>query len=323
MLQRFKMLRRQNFRRHHNAALITVFHRLSQRQRADNRLTAAYIALQNAVHRLLILHIQRNLTPRLLLCRRQLKGQSLHYVFYQRAVCSMLDALSVIMALLAIVKQAALQQKQLLKNKALLSTSQCFPAFRKVNIFQRRIAVGQIALAHNLRRQAFRQILCCQSQGLTHPGTQILLRQVTAQSIHRDNTRRFALVLLQRLHINLADGLRSAPLPYAACNLQHCIRLQLLRLIALPAEKVQRSIACFVTHRHGRIAAAAGTVAVFHLINRRFENLLTVVYIQLLNLFELGIIEISTLTRVKFQQITHAENIKSSQFSCLFYTYTF
>ena len=227
------------------------------------------------------------------------------------------------MALLAIVKQTTLQQKQLLKNKTLLGTSQRFPAFRKVNIFQRRIAVGQITLAHNLRRQAFRQILCCQSQGLAYPGTQILLRQVTAQSIHRDNTRRFALVLLQRLHVNLADGLRSAPLPYAACNLQHCIRLQLLRLVALPAEKVQRSIACFVTHRHGRIAAAAGTVAVFHLINRRFENLLTVVYIQLLNRFELGIIKICTLTRVKFQQITHAENIKSSQFSCLFYTYTF
>ena len=227
------------------------------------------------------------------------------------------------MALLAIVKQTTLQQKQLLKNKTLLGTSQRFPAFRKVNIFQRRIAVGQITLAHNLRRQAFRQILCCQSQGLAYPGTQILLRQVTAQSIHRDNTRRFALVLLQRLHVNLADGLRSAPLPYAACNLQHCIRLQLLRLIALPAEKVQRSIACFVTHRHGRIAATAGTIAVFHLINGRFENLLTVVYIQLINRFELGIIEISSLTRVKFQQITYAENIKSSQLSCLFYTYTF
>ena len=317
------MLRRQNFRRHHNAALITVFHRLSQRQRADNRLAAAYIALQNAVHRLLILHIERNLTPRLLLCRRQLKGQSLHYVFNKRTVCSVLNTLSVVMALLTIIQQTALQQKQLLKNKTLLGTSQRFPAFRKVNIFQRRIAVGQIALTHNLRRQTFRQILCCQPQRLAHPCTQVLLRQVTAQSIHRDNTRRFALVLLQRLHINLADGLRSAPLPYAACNLQHCIRLQLLRLIALPAEKVQRSIACFVTHRHGRIAATAGTVAVFHLINRRFENLLTVVYLQLLNRFELGIIEISTLTRVKFQQITHAENIKSSQLSCLFDTYTF
>ena len=152
MLQRFKMLRRQNFRRHHNAALITVFHRLSQRQRADNRLAAAYIALQNAVHRLLILHIERNFVPRLLLRRRQLKGQSLHDVLHQLAVHSVLYALSVIMALLAIVKQAALQQKQLLKNKALLGTPQRFPAFRKVNIFQRRIAVGQIVLADNLRR---------------------------------------------------------------------------------------------------------------------------------------------------------------------------
>ena len=107
-------------------------------------------------------------------------------------------------------------------------------------------------------------------------------------------------------------------MPYAACNLQHSIRLQLLRLIALPAEKVQRSIACFITHRHGRIAAAAGTVAVFHLINHRFENLLTVVYLQLLNRFELGIIKVSSLARVKFQQITHAENIKNSQLSCLF-----
>ena len=227
------------------------------------------------------------------------------------------------MALLTIIQQTALQQKELFKNKALLGTSQRFPAFRKVNIFQRRIAVGQIALAHNLRRQAFRQILCCQSQGLAYPGTQVLLRQVPAQSIHRDNTRRFALVLLQRLHVNLADGLRSAPLPYAARNLQHSIRLQLLRLVALAAEKVQRGIACFITHRHGSIAATAGTIAVFHLINRRFENLLAVVYIKLLNRFELGIIKISTLTRVKFQQITHAENIKSSQLSCLFYTYTF
>ena len=323
MLQRFKMLRSQNLRRHHNTALITVFHRLSQRQRTDNRLAAAYIALQNAVHRLFILHIQRNLTPCLLLCRRQLKGQSLHYIFNKRTVCSVLDTLSVVMALLTIIQQAALQQKQLLKNKALLGTSQRFPAFREVNIFQRRIAVGQIALTHNLRRQAFRQILCCQAQRLAYPGTQVLLRQVAAQSIHRHNARRFALVLLQRLHINLADGLRSAPLPYAACNLQHGIRLQLLRLVALPAEKVQRSITCFVTHRHGRIAATAGTVAVFHLINGRFENLLTVVYIKLLNRFELGIIEISTLTRVKFQQITHAENIKSSQLSCFFYAYTF
>ena len=227
------------------------------------------------------------------------------------------------MALLAVVKQTALQQKKLLENKALLGTSQRFPAFREVNIFQRRIAVGQIALAHNLRRQTFRQILCCQAQRLAHPGPQVLLRQVTAQSIHRYNARRFALVLLQRLHINLADGLRSAPLPYAARNLQHCIRLQLLRLVALPAEKVQRSIACFVTHRHGSIAAAAGTVAVFHLINGRLENLLTVINLQLLNRFKLGIIKISTLTRVKFQQITHAENIKSSQLSCLFYAYTF
>ena len=227
------------------------------------------------------------------------------------------------MALLAIIKQAALQQKQLFKNKTLLGTPQCFPAFGKVNIFQRRIAVGQITLTHNLRRQAFRQILRCQAQRLAHPGTQVLLRQVTAQSIYRYNTRRFALVLLQGLHINLADGLRSAPLPYASRNLQQRIRLQLLRLVALAAEKVQRGIACFVTHRHGRIAAAAGTIAVFHLINRCFENLLTVVYIQLLNRFELGIIEISSLTRVKFQQITHAENIKSSQLSCLFYTYTF
>ena len=323
MLQRFKMLRRQNFRRHHNAALITVFHRLSQRQRADNRLAAAYIALQNAVHRLFILHIQRNLTPRLLLCRRQLKGQSLHYVFNKRTVCSVLYALSVIMALLAIVKQTTLQQKQLLKNKALLGTSQRLPAFRKVNIFQRRIAVGQIVLADNLRRQAFRQILCCQTQRLAHPGTQVLLRQVTAQSIHRYNTRRFALILLQRLHVNLADGLRSAPLPYASCNLQQGIRLQLLRLVALAAEKVQRGIACFITHRHGSIAATAGTVAVFYLIHGRFENLLTVVNLQLLNRFELGIIKISTLTRVKFQQITHAENIESSQLSCFFYAYTF
>ena len=275
------------------------------------------------MHRLFILHIERNLTPRLLLRRRQLKGQSLYYVFDKRTISSVLDAFSVVMALLAIIQQAALQQKQLLKNKALLGTSQCFPAFREVNIFQRRIAVRQIALAHNLRRQTFRQILCCQTQRLAHPGTQILLRQVTAQSIHRHNARRFALVLLQGLHINLADGLRSAPLPYATRNLQHGIRLQLLRLVALPAEKVQRSIACFVTHRHGRITATAGTVAVFHLINSRFENLLAVVNLQLLNRFELGIIKISTLTRVKFQQITHAENIESSQLSCFFYAYTF
>ena len=317
------MLRCQNFRRHHDAALITVFHRLSQCQRTDNRFAAAYITLQNAVHRLFILHIERNLTPRLLLRRCQLKGQSLYYVFNKRTVDSMLNALSVIMALLAVVKQTALQQKQLLKNKTLLGTSQRFPAFRKVNIFQRRIAVGQIALAHNLRRQAFRQILCCQTQRLAYPGTQIFLRQVTTQSIHRYNARRFTLVLLQRLHINLADGFRSTPLPYAACNLQHGIQFQLLRLVALPAEKVQRSIACFVAHRHGRIAATAGTVAVFHLINGRFENLLAVVNLKLLNRFELGIIKISALTRVKFQQITHAENIESSQLSCLFYTYTF
>ena len=306
------MLRCQNFRRHHNTALITVFHRLSQRQRADNRLAAAYIALQNTVHRLFILHIQRNFVPRLLLRRRQLKGQSLHDVLHQLAVHSVLNAFSVIMTLLAIVKQTALQQKQLLKNKALLGSSQCFPAFRKVNIFQRRIAVGQIVLADNLRRQAFRQILGCQTQRLAHPRTQVLLRQVTAQSIHRYNARRFALVLLQRLHINLTDGLRSAPLSYASRNLQHGIRLQLLRLVALPAEKVQRSIACFITHRHGRITATAGTVTIFHLINRSFENLLAVVNLKLFNRFELGIIKVSTLARVKFQQITHAENIKNS-----------
>ena len=62
------MLRRQNFRRHHNAALITVFHRLSQCQSADNSLTAANVTLQNAVHRLFILHIERNFVFALLLC---------------------------------------------------------------------------------------------------------------------------------------------------------------------------------------------------------------------------------------------------------------
>ena len=68
------MLTRQYFRGSHDAALITIFDSFSQGQSADNRLAAAHITLQNAMHGQLLFHISTNFFPSLLLLRRQVKG---------------------------------------------------------------------------------------------------------------------------------------------------------------------------------------------------------------------------------------------------------
>ena len=69
------MLACQNFRGSHNTALVAILRCLGEGQRANDGFAAAHIALQNAVHGLLPLHIFTNFPPRLLLLLRQGKGQ--------------------------------------------------------------------------------------------------------------------------------------------------------------------------------------------------------------------------------------------------------
>ena len=217
---------------------MAILHRLRQGQHADNCLAAANVALQNAVHRLVAGHILRNLAPHLLLRLRQRKWQIFDNVVHQRSLRLMRNACTLILVLLAVIKQAALQKEQLLENKAVLRPTQCLPAFRKMNILQRLIARRQLTLLDNRLRQAFRQLLRRQRQCLTHPLAQIILRQRSGKRIHRHNARRSALALSKRLDIHLRHALRRASRTHASRNLQLFVSLKLACLIALAAEKV-------------------------------------------------------------------------------------
>ena len=283
--QRRIMLRRQNLRRRHQTALMTVLHRLRQGQHADNRLAAANVALQNAVHRLVAGHILRNLAPHLLLRLRQRKRQIFDNVVHQRSLRLMRNACTLILVLLAVIKQATLQKEQLLENKAVLRPAQRLPAFRKMNILQRLIARRQPALLNNGLRQAFRQLLRRQRQRLTHPLAQIILRQRSGQRINRHNARRSALALSKRLDIHLRHALRRAARTHAPCNLQLLVNLELASLIALAAKKVQRRIGRLIAHRHNSIRPCTRAIGVAHLAHPRTEKLLAAIRHQIFNCF--------------------------------------
>ena len=107
-----------------------------------------------------------------LLCRRQLKGQSLHYIFNKRTVCSVLDTLSVVMALLTIIQQAALQQKTAPQKQSAAWHVSTLPSFPGSEYFSAPYSGRANCIDSQPSPAAFRQILCCQAQRLAYPGTQ-------------------------------------------------------------------------------------------------------------------------------------------------------
>ena len=279
------MLRRQNLRRRHQTALMTVLHRLRQGQHADNCLAAANVALQNAMHRLVTCHILRNLAPHLLLRLRQRKRQIFDNILHQRCLRPLRNTCPLILVLLTVIKQAALQKEQLLENKAVLRPAQRLPAFREMNILQRLITRRQLALLHNRLWQALRQLLRRQRQRLTHPLAQIILCQRSGQRIHRHNARRSALALSKRLDIHLRHALRRASRAHAPCNLQLLVNLELACLIALAAEKIQRRISRLIAHSHNSIRPCPRAIGVAHLAHTRTKKLPAAIRHQILNCF--------------------------------------
>ena len=135
--QRFQMLLGQNARRRHDAALKSVFRNFCQCQGRDDSLTAAHVALQQAMHRLHIFHVAGNIRPGFLLGPGQRKRKILQNLLHQLPVPGQFNARPSVVIVLPVQHQPALKQKQFFIHQTLFRRAEIRCTFRKMNVAHR------------------------------------------------------------------------------------------------------------------------------------------------------------------------------------------
>ena len=308
----------QDFRRRHQASLIAVLHRLGQGQESQGRFPGAHIPRAQPIHGLRTLHIIVDFLPCFFLAVRQGKAQVVQNLPDQRPAPGHFNALAVLLDLHPVVEQAALEKEQFLENQPLPGLFQKFRTFGKVDVLQGFQPGQELFGPEDFFRQAFRQFLPGQGQGLAHCSPDLVLGQAAGEGIGGKNPRCFRSVLFYMGQGRPRNAFGRASRHHLADD-QHLIPGVIdPGHVGLGPEQDDFRKPGAVPDGDGGVLQVPGTPPVVHPYDGPPEQLHFSSGGQLTDGPDMGIIQIASLPGKMVQQVADGYNIDIFEFQGLF-----
>ena len=210
------MLRRQNLGRSHHGRLIAVLNHVVGEECADQRLTAADIALYQAVHQPSAGQIGQALGDHAFLRvgEREREEPSQRSVVERAIVLAGEFGAAVFEH-----RESGGEQKQLLKHDFAPCACQSFVGSGKMQFGQGRTCVGEIMCDENFGRKDLGHIVTAGIQRGAHGGSHLLARKAGRQRIDRQDRTLRRFVTDERFHFRRDHGKPIIVLGHAAVKL--------------------------------------------------------------------------------------------------------